>query len=134
VTKEGVVMSTIAVNGVKLRNLLAEHSVKQKELSKAVGVSHYNVSRWCGMGVHQLKRKNVLAVAEFLQMTFDDLLSVIAEGLRVTECDLSPAEREWVALYRSLKPIEQAQVLLQVEKFVKDSNPNQSSTSQGSRS
>ncbi len=45
-------MKTVDVDGLKLRLMLHEQSVRMHELAERTGVTHYQVSRWCRKGIH----------------------------------------------------------------------------------
>ena len=108
------------IDGVRLANLLRSAGIRQVDLVGATGASKYTVSRWCQAGVQRISGKYVEAIAKALNM--DTGVLVRQCGARNAGEALTEAEAEWLRIYRSLPPLEQARIRLQVEKEINQSS------------
>lgn len=115
-------MKNVSMDGGRLRLLLAERGLRQRHIAKAVGVTHYNVNRWCQVGVRQLKEANVRKLAEAIGMSFDALVSECSAESGGSK-GLSAAESEWLNMFRGLPPLEQAKALLMIDDLVNGKKP-----------
>jgi transcriptional regulator with XRE-family HTH domain len=112
-------MSCNCIDGVKFRILLAERGIKQRKLAAAIGMTHHNISRWCSQGKHSVKGTNLIAVAQCLSMTYEELIDRVGVGVPEFDSEMTPAETEWLEIYRSLTPLEQAKMRLSIEDLMK---------------
>lgn len=99
---------------------MLEKGVKQRALAKSVGCSHYNVSRWCSEGVHQIKQSNLDAIARALKTPIEEITQRTVEYPTVpgaAKVELTPAEKECLEHYRKLSPLNQAKVLIQISEM-----------------
>ena len=115
--------TTIEVDGNKLRAIIAEAGGKrQKAIAKAVGVTHFAVSRWLSPGTHTLRMDNLTAVASAIGLNPSEVVTRCAvnmPGDRACQ-GLSEAEREWLVVFQSLKPLMQARARIAVEEFLNE--------------
>lgn len=113
-------MNMCDIDGARFRTLLNVAGIRQRELASRIGVTHYNVSRWCKRGEHTVLKKNLVATAAVLGMNLQGLLDECApKRLRGDSAHLSAAEAEWLEQYRKLTPLEQAKVRVALDDLVR---------------
>ena len=117
-------MKCAAIDGAKFRALLAERGIRQRALSEEIGVTHYNVSRWCQLGVRQVKIENMEKAAKVLGMTTDALLRACSSRPDNAGLILPPAEAELLNVYRELPPLYQAKARLAIEEVRQSARPS----------
>jgi len=112
-------MKTAIVDGARLKVLLGMRGVRQRELAAKVGVTHYNVSRWCQRGEHAVKRENLAKIACALGMSYEALMEEVAsKNVTADGVHLTSAEADWLLVFRKLSPLEQARVRVAVDDMV----------------
>jgi transcriptional regulator with XRE-family HTH domain len=113
-------MKTVNIDGARLRVVLHNAAIRQRALAQQIGVSHYNVSRWCRKGEHAILKTNAERIAQVLGVTYPAFLEQCAS--RKTSGDgvyLSAAEADWLGVYRSLNPLEQARLRVALEDILR---------------
>jgi transcriptional regulator with XRE-family HTH domain len=115
--------SSLDIDGRKLDSLRRAAGIRQKEVAEKAGVSKFTLSRWCSDGMHRIKRENAQALAFALGMELASLLAQAepASRGRTQGVDglLTPAENEWLQVYRGLDPLAQAKVRVAVERLIR---------------
>ena len=106
-------MATACIDGMVLRTAMAQRNISQKDLAKAVGVTHYNVNRWCKDGIHRIRLENAKAISACLGIPMDSF-----SGNHEEIHGLTKPEAEWLQLYRSLTPLEQAKIRIELEEIL----------------
>jgi len=118
----------ILINGRRLDNLRRDYGHTQKELAAMAGCTKYTMSRWCADGEHRVRKSSIDDLAEALGLPADRLIESIEAGehngdapersCRAT--DLTAAEAEWLRVYRSLPPLEQAKLRVRMEEIIQE--------------
>jgi DNA-binding Xre family transcriptional regulator len=115
-------MNTVRVDGTKLRTLLSEIGVKQLDVAAKIGVSHFNVNKWCKRGqLSNVKMGNMQKVAEALGMGYEDLIARCSVDAN-NKIDAERPKSDELALlefYRAMPPTKRARALLAVEDIAK---------------
>lgn len=104
----------------KLRQLMAEKGIKQYELAKAVGVSKFNMCRWCSSHRDRAARlPHIHKLATFFGVTPEEIMEPESRVGDITTFDITHlGEREWLDLYRTMTPLQQAKARLAVEEIM----------------
>jgi len=109
------------INGTRLKTLLVERGIGQRELAQKVGVTHYSVNRWCKKGNNVVDNGNLTRMAGVLGMTLPDLVKSINgnEKSSPAQSALTAAESDFLNAYRALPPLEQAKLRVAVDELMK---------------
>ncbi len=108
---------TVSINGTKLRTMLAKRGLLQKDLAEAIGVTHYHISRMCKVGTVVIRTDNFNKIAKAMDMDTEALKQELGVN-SYNSLELTPAESEWVELYRNASPLEQAKFRLAIEEVI----------------
>jgi len=111
-------MKTMTIEGNRLKAVLAEKGIRQRTLAATIGVTRFQMSRWCKSGVHAIMAKNAEAIASAIGVTLAEFGRLCGDSPVGDREGLTVAEAEWLELYRSLPPLQQAKVRVAVEDIV----------------
>jgi transcriptional regulator with XRE-family HTH domain len=115
-------MKCAQIDGAKLRTYMHERGMRQLKLGEDVGVTRFQVARWCQKGSHAIKLVNIEKMASAFGVSRDALLSAIERRPHSipTPQDLTPAEADCLEVYRRLSPLGQAKARLECEAILQD--------------
>jgi len=116
----------VDIDAAALRDILKARRMSQKELAEAVGMTNYNVSRWCSVNntYKRARLENIKKIAQYLQVPYTDLVVGAKPGEAAYAHRLSDADADWLRIYRKLSPLARARARVAVEEIYQEDKDN----------